>query len=181
MKKNILYLPVLALVVVVLSGCGNQGGGASIKSAVKTVDVAQTANSVAQDSLDKDKVSSDENINNIVKMMNYQGLNPDDNQKMKEAVKKGVEDGKSQADLDKDLINNSAKVSNSFGTGYVLGYTFGCKAATGNETQCQKDIGQKYQEIILEAIQGMASSSGDQQQKLVPSSAVLPGDLKLNP
>ena len=180
MRKSILFLSILALTVLALTGCGNQGSGLGVGNVVKTVDLAQTAQSIAQDSLDKNTVSSDENVNNIIKMMNYQGLSPEDNQKMKEAIKKGMEDGKTQSDMDKSLITDSAKNSNSLGTGYMLGYTFGCKAATGNETQCDKDIGKKYQEIFLEAFQNMASSSGSQ---TLPTSSTpaASGSLNLNP
>ncbi|MFA5047670.1 MAG: hypothetical protein WC516_01370 [Patescibacteria group bacterium] len=177
MKKNILFAGVLALGVVALAGCGSPK---TANNPIGFIDQTQTARSIAQNSQNVATVDSDQNINDIIKMMNYQGLNPEDNQKMHDAIKKGMQDGKAQGDMDKDLIKSSAKNSDSFGTGYMLGYTFACEAATGNKDQCNKDIGQKYQEVLLEEFQNMASSSGAQ-APTVPNQTSIPGGLNLNP
>ncbi len=154
--KKLLIVSLVAVVAIILAGCGAPKPS---NNPVAVVDQVATANSIAQDSQNANTVDSEANINNIVKMMNYQGTNPADNQELKDAIKKGMGDGKAQSEMDKALITNSAKNSNVFGTGYMLGYTFGCNAVTKNETKCSDDIGKKYQAILMEAFQNQINSS----------------------
>ena len=67
---------------------------------------------------------------------------------MKSAIKQGIEDGKKQGDLSRETVTNP-----ELGAGYLLGYTFGCKAATGDEAKCGTDMGVKYQTIMAEELQ----------------------------
>ncbi|MFA6919268.1 MAG: hypothetical protein WC244_04165 [Patescibacteria group bacterium] len=153
--KKLLIVSSVVLVAIILAGCGAQK---SNNNPITAIDQVATANSIAQDSQNANTVDSESNINNIVKMMNYQGTDPQDNQKLKDAIKKGMSDGKIQSEMDKVLITNSAKGGNIYGTGYMLGYTFGCNAVTKNETKCSDDISKKYQEILVESFQNMTST-----------------------
>lgn len=153
--KKIFIISLICFVAVILAGCGAQK---SSNSPITAIDQVATANSIAQDSQNANTVDSEANINNIVKMMNYQGTDPQDNQKLKDAIKKGMSDGKIQSEMDKKLITDSAKNSDVFGTGYMLGYTFACNAVTKDEKKCSDDIGQKYQVILMEAFQGITST-----------------------
>ncbi|MFA5020780.1 MAG: hypothetical protein WC517_01820 [Patescibacteria group bacterium] len=147
MKKLFLILPAVALL---LAGCGNQP-----KSNPNILDARNAAINVTEDSANIRTVDSEENINNIITLMNYSG-NETDRAILHDAIKKGINDGKTQSELDKGLITDSASVENNAGPGYLLGYTFGCKAATGDEDKCSNDMGAKYQVIMMEEFQKMA-------------------------
>ncbi len=140
MKKTIL-LSILTLVAVsLLSGCG-----ATKKENVTVGDVANTytaAKELNEDMNDPNKVSSDESIENIYTIMNYMG--PESKEAVKAVIKQGVEDGKSQSDLNKELI-----LKQEIGSGYMLGYVFGCKAVTGDEDMCNDEMSAKYQVILM--------------------------------
>lgn len=151
MKKMIL-LSSLAAVAILLSGCGQ-----TAKNAITAVDLTQSAKEIGQDSQSLSAVSSEENINNIMKFMNLQEITVEQQGQLKVAIKQGIEDGKVQGELNKDLIKTAAAQGTSMGTGYMLGYTFGCKAATGDENKCQEDLAAKYQPIIMEEFNKMAA------------------------
>jgi len=151
-KKTFSFL-FLALLVFGLAGCGNQP-----KANPNLGDAYKAAAEIGQDINSADAVDSERNINNIITMMNYSG-NETDIAKLKEVIKQGIAVGKVQGQIDKAVITTSAKDGNNLGTGYMLGYTFGCKAATSDEQKCSKDIGQKYQEIILEEWQKQMPST----------------------
>ena len=168
--KKIIFTFFLVGLTLILSGCVK-----TVSNAVKTADMVGTANSITQDSQNAKTVDSEENINNVIKMMNYEGLKPEDNQKIHDVIKKGMADGKTSADMDRNIINDSTKNGDNFGTGYMLGYQFGCQAIKDTAT-CQKESGEKYQQIFLEAMQkiGNAAKSGDSttvQEMLVPKGA----------
>jgi hypothetical protein len=138
--KKITLLSLVLLSALLLSGCG-----AGKKESVNVGDVANTymaAQDLNQDMNDPNKISSDESIENLYTIMNYMGT--ESKEVVKSAIKKGVEDGKKQADLDKDLV-----LKQEIGSGYMLGYVFGCKAVTGNEDKCNEDMGAKYQVILM--------------------------------
>ena len=151
MKKIILSLS-LAAIAVLLAGCGQ-----TAKNAITAIDLTQSAKEIGQDSQSLSAVSSEENINNIMKFMNLQGLTTEQQEQLKGAIKEGIETGKVQGELNKDLIKTAAAQGTSLGTGYMLGYTFGCKAATGDENKCQQDLAAKYQPIIMEEFNKMAA------------------------
>ncbi|MFA6593980.1 MAG: hypothetical protein WCT16_01855 [Candidatus Buchananbacteria bacterium] len=148
MKKTLLILPAFALILI-LSGCGqaNQGKVTAINVA-NNYNAAQELN---RDMNDPNKISSEDNVENIYTIMNYQG--DESKETVKAAIRKGIEDGKDQSGLDKELIKASAANNNGLGTGYMLGYVFGCKAVTGDEDKCNDDMSKKYQEIMMEEMQ----------------------------
>lgn len=140
MKK--LIIPVLLVTMaIVLSGCGKKGG------IIDTANQYQAAKEVGQAMNDLKAISSDENVENIFTLMNYSGTQAEKD-KMRAAIKQGIDDGGKQGDLDKDLVTTQ-----TIGAGYLLGYTFGCSAATNDEDKCSEAIGQKYQEIMAEQFQ----------------------------
>ncbi|MFA5124206.1 MAG: hypothetical protein WC473_00045 [Patescibacteria group bacterium] len=146
MKKLLLILPILALI---LAGCGKADRGKVIVGDVaNTYNAAQELN---QDMNDPNKISSEENVENIYTIMNYQGS--ESKEIVKTTIKEGIEAGKKQDELDKDLIRTAAANDSGLGTGYMLGYIFGCKAVTGNEDKCNDDMGEKYQAIMVEEMQ----------------------------
>jgi hypothetical protein len=139
--KKIILLSTLALTFIfLLSGCG------AIKNEnVGIGDVANTytaAKELNRDMNDPSEVSSDESIENIYTIMNYMG--PESKETVKVIIKQGVEDGKNQSDLNKELI-----LKQDAGSGYMLGYVLGCKAVTGDEEKCNDDMGAKYQVILM--------------------------------
>jgi maltose-binding protein MalE len=142
--KKVILLSVVALVSIsLLSGCGT-----TKKEAVGIGDIANTytaANELNQVMDDPNKVSSDESIDNLYTIMNYTGA--ESKESVKAVIKQGVEDGKKQSDLNKELI-----LKQEIGAGYMLGYVFGCKAVTGNEKKCNDDMGEKYQEILMSGL-----------------------------
>ena len=140
MKKIIFILP---LCVLFLVGCGNQQS--AVESATNSVGMINAAQELNKDLDNAKEISSDDNVNNILTIMNYQGK---DREGMKQAIKSGMEDGKKQGELNKEVV-----ISKELGAGYLLGYTFGCKAATGDENKCNEDMGQKYQTIMMGELQ----------------------------
>ena len=140
MKKLLLILPICALF---LAGCGDiQSTIQGVTTGANMIGAAQGLN---QDVNNVAEISSDDNVNNILTIMNYQGT---DKEGMKQAIKSGIEDGKKQGELNKEVV-----ISKELGAGYLLGYTFGCKAATGDEQKCATDMGTKYQTIMMAEIQ----------------------------
>jgi len=140
-KLVILSLAVLALV---LSGCTlfnkNKTG---VGDVVSDYNAAQE---LGEDMSDPNKISSEENIENLYNIMNYQGTQS--KEEMKSAIRQGMDDGKNQGELNKDIIT-----SQDLGAGYMIGYVFGCNAVTGDEDQCNTDMGTKYQTIMMEELQ----------------------------
>jgi len=119
------------------------------KNKVTVGDVASTYNAAQElneDMNNPNKISSDENIENIYTIMNYRGS--ESKETVKGAIKQGIEDGKKQGELSKELI-----LKQEIGSGYLLGYVFGCKAITGDEDKCDEDMSQKYQTIMMEELQ----------------------------
>ncbi|MFA6228095.1 MAG: hypothetical protein WC668_02810 [Patescibacteria group bacterium] len=153
MKKLLLILPILALI---LAGCGRADQGkVTVGDVANTYNAAQELN---QDMNDPNKISSEDNVENIYTIMNYQGNEAKET--VKTAIRAGIEDGKAQGELDKELIKTSAANNNDLGTGYMLGYVFGCKAVTGNEDKCNDDMGEKYQAIMVEEMQKQFQNMG---------------------
>ena len=146
-SKKLLSFLVLAVLTLTLAGCGSQP-----KAKPNFGDAYKAANEISKDSNSAEAVDSERNINNIITMMNYSG-NETDMASLKEAIRKGITDGKVQGELNKPLITEAAKAGNNLGTGYMLGYTFGCKAVTGDEQKCSTGMGQKYQQIMMEELQ----------------------------
>ncbi|MFA5022194.1 MAG: hypothetical protein WC508_03895 [Patescibacteria group bacterium] len=145
-KKTLALLSLVSLVFI-LAGCGSKP-----KTNPNFVDAYQAAQEINKDSNNAQAVDSERNVNNIITMMNFNG-NESDMAQLKVAVKQGIEDGKNQGELNKTIITASAKDGNNLGTGYMLGYTFGCKAVTGDEEKCSSNMGQQYQKILLEEMQ----------------------------
>lgn len=142
MKSKIFVLSLLALTLI-LTGCGKTANNQlTVGDVANTYDAAKELN---QDMNDPNKISSDENVENLYTIMNYQGT--ESKETVKAAIKQGLEDGKKQGELSKELI-----LKQEIGTGYMLGYAFGCKAATGNEDKCNEDMGAKYQAILMEGL-----------------------------
>jgi len=146
-SKKLIVILAFSTLTLVLAGCGNKP-----KANPNFGDAYQAAKQIGQDVENIDAVDSERNINNIVTLMNYEG-NETDMALLKEAIKKGIDDGKNQNEVDKDIIKNSAQKGDNLGTGYTLGYTFGCKAATGDEQKCSSKVGQKFQEVMMEELQ----------------------------
>jgi hypothetical protein len=146
-NRKTLYLPLLAILALTLAGCGSQP-----KTNPNLGDAVKAAQQIGQDVNNADAVDSERNINNIVTLMNYEG-NETDMALLKDAIRKGVQDGKNQNEVDKGIIKTSAQNGDNLGTGYTLGYTFGCKAATGDEKKCSDQVGQKFQEVMMEELQ----------------------------
>jgi hypothetical protein len=143
MKSKIFVLSLLALTLI-LTGCGKTANNQPTVG-----DVANTygaAQQISQDMNDPNKISSDENVENIYTIMNYTGKETKEN--MKAAIKQGIEDGKKQGDLSRETV-----ITPELGAGYLLGYIFGCKAVTSDEDKCNTDMGAKYQTIITEELQ----------------------------
>lgn len=153
--KKVLILSSVFIVVILLSGCGN-----SSKVNPNTVggfyDLSQSAQEIEKDSANKNAVASEDNVDNIYK---FYAINNQvkDEAASKDAIGKGLEDGKNKADLNKSLARDT-----QLGTAYLLGYTFGCKANGKDETACQNEMGQKLSEIMMEDFQNMASSTPQQ-------------------
>lgn len=143
MKSKFLIILLVALTLAV-SGCGKTNKDkATIGDVAKTYGAAQE---LSQDMDDFRKISSEENIENIYTIMNYVGNESKSN--VKEAIRQGMEAGKNQRDLDKEIVVNP-----DLGTGYMLGYVFGCRAVTGDEDRCNEEMGNKYQAIMMEELQ----------------------------
>ena len=143
MKSKLLIISVVALTLV-LSGCGNTN-----KNEVSLGDVADTYNAAQELNDDMDnpnKISSDESIENLYTIMNYNGS--ESKEAMKTAISQGVDDGKNQGELDEEII-----LKQDLSTAYMVGYIFGCKAVTGDEDMCNDDMGEKYQVIMMKEIQ----------------------------
>ena len=145
-NKRILTLAAIIFTVLTLTGCGNKP-----TDNPNFGDAYQAAIEIGQDSNDAQTVDSERNINNIITMMNYQG-DESDKTKLKETIKIGINDGKNQGEMDRMIISSSITAGDNLGTGYLLGYTFGCKAVTDNEDECGDNINQQYQQIIMEEI-----------------------------
>jgi flagellar basal body-associated protein FliL len=141
MKKLSLLFAVI-FIMVVLAGCGQ-----TISNISKSIDMGQAAKKVTKNSTDLNAVSSDENIESIFTIMNYRG-SEEENNRMKAAIKQGAEDGKALSELNKNLVTTK-----DLGAGYMLGYTFGCKAATSDEAKCETELNQKYLTIMTEEMQ----------------------------
>lgn len=142
MKSKILVLSLL-LLALILAGCGRAD-----KNKLTVGDVASTYNAAQElneDMNDPNKISSDENVENIYTIMNYRGS--ESKETVKDAIKQGMEDGKKQGELNKELI-----LKQEIGSGYMLGYVFGCQAVTGDEDKCNDDMGEKYQAIMMEGL-----------------------------
>lgn len=141
MKSKLLILSLIALTLA-LAGCGKTDK-VTVGDVAKTYNAAQELN---EDMDDPSRISSNENLENIYTIMNYRGS--ESKETVKAAIKQGIEDGKKQGELDKELI-----LKQEIGSGYMLGYVFGCKAVTGDEDKCNTDMGAKYQAIMMEELQ----------------------------
>ena len=144
MKKISLFILVGAISLL-LAGCGETQS--TVQKAITGANIIGAAQDLNKDSNNAQAISSDDSANNILTIMNYQGT-AEAKEKMKQAIKAGVEDGKVQAELNKEIVTDK-----EIGSGYLLGYTFGCKAVTGDEAKCSDDMGAKYQTIMTEELQ----------------------------
>ncbi|MEI6288666.1 MAG: hypothetical protein WCP18_03805 [bacterium] len=142
-KKLLIILPLLTIA---LAGCNNNATQTVARVADTTGQVG-AAQQLTQDANNINAITSDANVENILTIMNYQGAVAD-RESMKLAIKSGMEAGKTQGELDKNIVTNK-----DLGAGYLLGYTFACKAVTGDETKCGDDLGQKYQTVMMQELQ----------------------------
>ncbi|MFA5029504.1 MAG: hypothetical protein WC518_01985 [Patescibacteria group bacterium] len=152
MKK--LFFLLLPAAVLVLAGCGSQQPNANTIGGV--LDLSKSAQEIQKDSASQSAVTSEDNVDNIYKFYNLNNQVKDE-AAAKDAISQGLADGKNQTELNKTLARDK-----DFGSAYLLGYTFGCKATGKAETDCQNEMGQKLSEIMVEDLQNQIPGATQQ-------------------
>jgi len=150
--KKILILSSIAVVAIVLAGCGNQSK-VNPNSIGGMYDLSKSAQEIQKDSSNKGAVTSEDNVDNIYKFYNLSNVVKDETI-VKDAISKGLKDGENKAELNEELVKNE-----ELGSAYLLGYTFGCKANGKDETTCQNEMGAKISAIMMEGFQSQINSS----------------------
>lgn len=144
MKSKMLFVSLLILPLVI-AGCGTklEQKDSNLMDAANIYDAAQDLS----DNINNPKaISSEESINNLYILMNYQGAESE--VAMKSAISRGIDDGKGLGDLNEELV-----LQQDLGGAYMIGYVFGCQSIIGDEDKCNDDMGDKYQIIMMKELQ----------------------------
>lgn len=91
-----------------------------------------------QENFDPNDITSDENINKFIELMELQGGKILDKDLFREAVKAGVNDGQLLNDFDERFF-----LKDEFALGYSMGYPMGCMLTKNDESFCRNLIERK--------------------------------------
>jgi len=90
-----------------------------------------------------DELTSDENIEKMIKVVELQGTEISDKNKFKSALLAGIDDGKELNDLNKDFFTDASSAA-----GYGNGYSLGCMMVKKDTLFCSNTVNQKLNDFL---------------------------------